>query len=179
MIYFTGDFQSDCYILFQYIDELPLFTTNNRKKYNNNVRPISNVYGTTCFSKVQNRFGTTEKIKNPDADNYFTKLRGDFPEYQEIFEEFMQEYTEFDFNQVVINRDFKITKHLDASNVGESMIIGLGDYDGGELNIERKGGIDKVDIKHKFYKFNGSEEPHWVSDFKGRRYSLVFYSIKN
>ena len=61
-----------------------------------------------------------------------------FPEYQEIFEEFMQEYTEFDFNQVVINKDFKITKHLDASNVGESMIIGLGDYEGGELKYRKK-----------------------------------------
>ena len=178
MIYFTGDFETDCYILYQYIDELPLFTTNNRKKYNNDVRPISNVYGTTCFSKVQNRFGTTEKIKNPDSDNYFTKLRGDYPEYQEIFEEFMQEYTEFDFNQVVINKDFKITKHLDASNVGESMIIALGDYIGGKLVIERNGGTEAVNIRHKFYKFNGSEEYHWVEDFENTRYSLVFYNIK-
>ena len=97
---------------------------------------------------------------------------------KEVSKSFLAEYTGFEFNQVVINKDFKITKHLDASNVGESMIIALGDYIGGKLVIERNGGTEAVNIRHKFYKFNGSEEYHWVEDFENTRYSLVFYNIK-
>jgi hypothetical protein len=43
---------------------------------------------------------------------------------------------------------------------------------GGELNVEG----EKINIKNKFYKFNGSEKIHFVEPWTdGDRYSLVFY----
>ena len=51
MKFFTGDFETDCYMLYMYLDEMELFTTQNRQKYNKDKkRPISNVYGTNQFS---------------------------------------------------------------------------------------------------------------------------------
>jgi len=137
-MYFTNNFNQDCLELYLYLDALPLFTTSNRAKYNNGKRPISNVYGTTNFGVVANKQGICgHKLKNPNGAGYLTKLKGLYPEYQEIFEEFVKlHYGNFEFSQVVINKDFKITKHLDAKNVGESIIIGLGDYIGGELIVE-------------------------------------------
>ena len=181
MEYFTNDYETDCYIMYGYLEVLPIFRTTNRAKHNNGVRPISNVYGTTQFSKICNKYESViYRKKNPNGKGYLTKLKEFHPEYEFIFKEFMDLYGKgFDFNQVVINYNFKITKHLDASNVGESMIIALGDYQGGELNIENeKGEIKTMDIKNKFYKFNGSKLYHWVNEFKGNRYSLVFYNIK-
>jgi len=172
MEYFTGDFDTDCMILYQYIDELPLFPTNNRKKYNNDIKPISNVYGTTQF---ENNNG----LKRPkdEGGGYKTKLKEYYPEYQKIFEEFMDEYTNFSFNQVVINKNFKILPHKDAKNVGQSYIIGLGDYKGGELVIDYETYQETKNINHQFYTFDGSKYKHWVKDFKGDRITLVFYNI--
>ena len=100
-----------------------------------------------------------------------------YPEYQDIFEEFVKlHYGDFKFNQIIINRDFKITRHIDAKNVGESIIIGLGDYQEGKLVVELENEIKKIDIKNKFYKFDGSKYYHFVEQFKGNRYSLVFYN---
>lgn len=178
MYYFTNDLEQDCLNLFLYIDSLPLFSTNNRNKLNDGKRCFSNVYGTTKFSVISNYAGISSiRVKNPFGDGYLTKLKNSFPEYQNIFEEFVYYHANnFNFDQVVINKDFKITRHLDAKNVGESIIIGLGDYQGGELIVEREDSIEKIDIKNKFYKFNGSKYYHYVEDFVGTRYSLVFYN---
>ena len=173
MNYFTGIFEDDCYTMYMYLEIIPLHNSGNRAKLNNGKSPKSNVYGTTTF-KTNN--GTPRE--HSSGKNYKTKLRTEFPEYEFIFKEFIYLHAKsFLYNQVVINKNFKITKHKDASNVGESIIIGLGDYEEGFLNIEENGKVKSVDIKNKFYKFNGSLLPHWVSEFKGNRYSLVFYNI--
>ena len=169
MEYFTNDFETDCYIMYGYLEDLPVFRTTNRAKHNDGVRPISNVYGTTNFSKICNKYDSViYRKKNPNGKGYLTKLKENYPEYEFIFQEFISLHGKnFKFNQIVINY-----------NLGESMIIGLGEYSGGKLNIENKNGkIKSVDIKNKFYKFNGSKLFHWVDEFKGNRYSLVFYNI--
>ena len=37
-------------------------------------------------------------------------------------------------------------------------------------------GIYKADSHYKPVKFNGSKYEHWVEDYEGERYSLVFFS---
>lgn len=178
MIYFTGDFQIDCFLLYQYVDELPLFSVKNRSELNpTGKRPISNVYGTTNFERISRGQGRYKYRQACPEGGFYTKLRTEHPEYEDIFKEFMNEYTDFKYNQVVINHNFEITKHTDAQNVGESYIIGLGDYEGGELCVDFDGNIVEKDIKHQFFTFNGSKYAHWVKPFKGDRYTLVFYNI--
>lgn len=181
MYYFTNNFEDDCFTMFMYLEGLPLFKTRNRQKYEPDGKTIlSNVYGTTCFSHTTSHNKKFYRTKNPLGDGYYTKLRNLYPEFANIFKEFIELYGDsFNFNQVVINRDFKISRHLDASNVGESMIIGLGDYEGGELCLERNDEVETHSIRNKFLKFNGSNIYHYVKDFTGIRYSLVFYNIAN
>lgn len=85
----------------------------------------------------------------------------------------------FQFSSIQYNKNHKAMKHTDGNNVGTSMIIGLGDYTGGELIVYDKDGKNptKHNIKNRFIKFNGSIYPHETAPFKGERYSLVFYNI--
>tara|TARA_R110000824_G_scaffold11745_2_gene51433 strand:+ start:786 stop:1310 length:525 start_codon:yes stop_codon:yes gene_type:complete len=84
----------------------------------------------------------------------------------------------FDCTTIQFNKNYRIAKHIDGNNVGESYIIGLGDYSGGELIVYDSNDNPKyIDINHKFYKFNGSEFYHEVSDFIGTRITLVFFKL--
>ena len=59
----------------------------------------------------------------------------------------------------------------DTNNIGLSYIIGLGDYENGELSY----GDDVVDIKRKFLKFDG-DCPHHPLPHVGDRFSIVYYT---
>jgi len=87
---------------------------------------------------------------------------------------------DFEFSTIQYNKNYKIAKHIDKRNSGVSYIIGLGDYEGGELLVYFDG-KDKpptpVDIKNKFFTFDGSKYWHEVADFTGNRISLVYYNI--
>ena len=52
------------------------------------------------------------------------------------------------------NKNHRCAKHKDGRNVGESYIIGLGDYTGGELMVwdENDKNPKKHNIRNKFYK---------------------------
>lgn len=177
MNYFTGDFETDCMILYMYVNDLKLFSTRNREKYCKEGRPLSNVYGTTAFSYTTNMYGGKAYREPCPGGGYYTKLQSENPQYMDIFQEFVGEYVgNFEFNQIVINKNFEIMPHKDASNVGVSYIIGLGEYTGGELVVDYEDHKEYHDIRHKFYTFDGSKYLHWVEPFKGERFTLVFYN---
>ena len=52
------------------------------------------------------------------------------------------------------------------------MIVGLGDYSGGELVVEG----ELHDIRYKPLEFDGWQRKHWTAPFTGERYSLVWYT---
>jgi FkbM family methyltransferase len=78
------------------------------------------------------------------------------------------------FSTITINRNVLCKPHKDAKNNGTTMIIGLGDYTGGELVIE---GV-KHDIHYKPLYFNGFLHEHYNETWSGNRYTLMFYSYK-
>ena len=98
-----------------------------------------------------------------------------FPHIMKLFEEFIyNHYPEFKFDGVYVNKNVECKKHIDSKNVGESLLVGLGDYTGGETSIY----LDKehvFDIQNNSLIFNGSEIMHKSLPFKGTRYSLVFF----
>ena len=53
------------------------------------------------------------------------------------------------------------------------MIIGLGDYKGGELNLQEL----VYDIRNRFLIFDGSLQTHWTEPFIGERYTITYYTI--
>mgnify|MGYP003633308028 CR=1 FL=1 len=84
-----------------------------------------------------------------------------------------------EYTSVQYNNNQKCAKHIDGKNTGISTIIGLGDYEGGELLIYYNGENEPptpVDIKGKFYQFDGSKYYHETADFTGQRFSLVYFN---
>lgn len=109
---------------------------------------------------------------NKGDSKYNTK----FPELYKIIKDEMKKvidvyYPGFTYTTIQINKNVKCDPHIDKNNVDESLIVSLGDYDGGELIIEGK----EYDIKNKVLKFDG-HKGHWTNDFTGDRYSLIFFT---
>lgn len=92
----------------------------------------------------------------------------------EIYNECKNVFPDFEFNAVQINKNFKCDPHYDNKNSGISLVMGLGDYTGGELVIEG----EENDIRYKPIVFNGSTKQHWVNSFEGDRYSIVLFNLK-
>jgi hypothetical protein len=78
---------------------------------------------------------------------------------------------DFEFTTIQVNKNFACSPHIDKNNVGQSYIIGFGNYTGGELVVEGK----FFNIKNRWKKFDGNKG-HWVEPFEGTRYSLVFFT---
>ena len=92
----------------------------------------------------------------------------------EIYNECKRLYPEFKFSGVMLNKNFECEPHKDKGNEGMVKIIGLGEYEGGELVVE---GIEH-DIKHKEANFEASTKEHYVKKFNGDRYSVVLFQHK-
>jgi len=101
------------------------------------------------------------------------------PLYEECIELMQHHDPTFQFSTIQINDNTTCAKHIDSNNVGESYIIGIGEYQGGDLRVFGVDGCDYVDvnIKNKFYKFDGSKFPHMTLPFTGNRFSIVYYNI--
>jgi hypothetical protein len=128
--------------------------TNRRNNISNEKNPKSMIAG---MRKWRNKWGKC-------------RLSIEYPELDTQLKDFIQDKS-FEYTTVTLNKNFKCLPHYDSKNIGDSYIIGLGDYTGGELNIN---GV-KHDIKNKWLKFNGSKNKHWVERFTGDRYTLVYY----
>lgn len=140
------------------LKKITFVKTNNRKNINNQIAPLSMIMG---YRKWCSDYGLSAASKK-------------YPLLYEKIKELIADHDpDFEFTTITMNKNFKCQPHKDGKNIGNSYIIGLGDYDDGELNVEN----EKIDIKHKFYKFNGSEKTHFVEDWKnGDRFTLVFYN---
>jgi hypothetical protein len=74
-----------------------------------------------------------------------------------------------------VNRNAQFNPHVDSGRglgQSKSMIVGLGDYVGGEILIEGK----PYDIKYEPLEFDGWKQRHWTAPFDGERFSLVWFT---
>jgi hypothetical protein len=79
----------------------------------------------------------------------------------------------FTFTTITINYNYASAPHRDVNHEdGRARIIALGDFEGGELNIEGRG---DVDIRNNWYDFDG-RILHSTKPFLGERYSLVYFT---
>ena len=128
---------------------------------------------------------TKSRMPSDISGLYYTKLRAEHPELKGILQQLVDLHSpeKITVDQVQINRNWRAPPHRDAGNVGESSIIGFGDYVGGQTIVEYGTHTDpdkmkEYDIKNKFARFDGSRYTHYTMPFSGDRYSLVFYSHK-
>jgi hypothetical protein len=92
-----------------------------------------------------------------------------------IYNECKRLYPNHKFTGIMINKNFQCDPHKDNGNEGAVIIIGLGNYTGGELVAE---GIE-YNIRNKDLKFEASKIEHYVKPFEGDRYSVVLFKHKN
>ncbi len=97
-----------------------------------------------------------------------------------IYNECKRLFPDFDFQMVVINKNFKSPPHKDINNTQQSLIVGLGDYDGGDLCIENPD--TKEVVEHCVWRsplyFDGKNCLHWVNDWKNDRYTIILGNSK-
>jgi len=97
----------------------------------------------------------------------------------ELATKFIKEYDpDFKYTSIQFSKCMRTPIHRDRNNVGESVIVGLGDYKGGTLDIYDGDIMSSIDVHHKPYKFNGSTTYHKTGDFEGMRYTITFFNIK-
>ena len=84
----------------------------------------------------------------------------------------------FKYTHITVNRNLRCARHMDKGNAGDSYICGFGDYSGGGLNVEKVGGGNGKthDIRGKLLRFDGKRMPHETMEFKGERFTAVWYT---
>ena len=187
-MYFTNNFFADSCLMYQYLDELELYTGSERsgQKFFDRpkgcIKPESTKYGHTWKSYLS---PTKNREYDPAVGLYKTKLMVDYPHLLYLFKEYASyHFPDFSWSQVTINKmetGCSIKEHIDKVNVGDSVLVAFGDYTGGRTHVENKEtkGYDIIDCRQKITIFNGSQLKHKVDEIKnGKRYSLVFYNNK-
>jgi len=91
-----------------------------------------------------------------------------------IYNECKRLFPDFSFECVIINKNLLCPPHKDINNIGDSIIIGLGDYTGGDLIIEGEPHC----ILYSPLIFNGHEKTHWTAPFTNDRFSIILCTSK-
>merc|ERR1719375_204968 len=119
-----------------------------------------------------------------------------YPEFGRLLNRWLREHVdakdlgaEFVYTSININKNYAGRLHRDGNNVGPSMLKAFGDFTGGQLNyfaeddrsakLEVLGAMKntsvKLDVQKGVVLFDG-KRGHAVDDFRGERYSLVFFT---
>ena len=126
---------------------------------------------------------------NRKGYDYFVKNKN-HPEVYKALVEFGESIVPkgWDFQTIQLNHNAKAKKHIDKNNVGKSVIIGIGDYNGGELRAFTPDSSKHHDynIKDRPLMFNGAILPHETQPFsnptvyeRGKgRYTIVYFRHK-
>jgi len=83
----------------------------------------------------------------------------------------------WDYTTITLNHGVQAIKHKDSRNVGRSIIVGIGDYEGGSLRVwdPNDENPQDLDIKDKPTMFNGALLSHETQPFTGQRYTIIYY----
>eukprot|EP00978_Attheya_sp_CCMP212_P039786 scaffold210454_cov45-Attheya_sp.AAC.1 len=87
----------------------------------------------------------------------------------------LQEIDRGSSSHCAVNFNAQFTPHVDSGRgLGQSlsMIIGLGDYNGGEIIVEGA----PYPIRYQPLEFDGWRLRHWTNQYEGERFSLVFFT---
>ena len=114
---------------------------------------------------------------------HLSKLHNEQPEMFELLCRFVWEHDPtFTFSSITLNKDLQCPPHVDANNVGPSLIIGLGNYDGGELVVEgkkyesRTSGLNMMAPRPTGLKFLQVRDTHlYIIPYVGHQLYFIIY----
>ena len=182
MMYFTGEFHADVGIMFEILEEIPFYSGSERQKMtrhsNKDGKMGSMCYGYTWkgFLKRDKEGNKISRKQSPYPGLYLTKVMELYPHLHDIFAEFASlHFPDFEYTSVQMNRNFPCPRHIDSKNIGESVLLNIGNYTGGELVVEYEDGDKIINNINSLYRFNGSKYHHYTLPFTGTRYALVFF----
>jgi hypothetical protein len=179
------DFYGDCLLIYDLIKEVfkdaqsgtarrVMYEEGNKEKQPIGAYSITLGHTWRGYISPSKAREPSEVFKSLFETVYFSRNKDVYFYLKEFVNKY---YPDFEFTEIQINYNWKSPKHKDKLNYGDSLIIGLGDYKGGELIIEKEDGEEKHDINCKFLKFNGAKYTHYTKPWDGDRLSLVFYNI--
>jgi len=173
---FTGHWEHDLQILECFLEDIDYKTATSRLQKFKIKRSQG---GSVLMGYTYRGFLSKDKSRVwcPKMKKFETKLMTDRPDLWLYFEMFRDLYfRDFNFTGVQLNYNYKIGPHFDANNIGESVLVCCGDYTGGSTIVEMNDGLHYFDGKKAPVIFDGSKYKHWVEEFAGERYSLVFFN---
>ena len=176
--YFTGDWWADNAIMVQFLEDVEFYSGSERVKMYKMPKGVdggSMTMGTTWKSYLS---PTKNREKDLETGMSKTKVYSEYPELKEIFKEFANIwFPDFEWTQTQMNKNFTCPPHKDSKNIGESVAVGFGSYEGGELVLVDENKKETlININIAPFKFNGSLITHYVKPYTGDRYSLIFFS---
>lgn len=118
------------------------------------------------------------KVKALDKGYVRSRFDARFPDLLKAARRLIKAHDpSFKYTSIQVNKNMKCIPHKDTNNIGMSYIIGLGKYTGGHLALgDDPKTLKKVNIRNKFFKFDGRHTTHQVTPFEGERYSLVYFT---
>jgi hypothetical protein len=154
--------------IYEELEKITLPTTYNK---NGGIGHQLRLGADTQRNARHTTFGLTRFQGKTQKSRYASK----YPHMLPLFEKFIKEHLpDFEYTSVYVNRNVKCKPHYDKINIKDSLIVGCGDFTGGETVVDE----EDFDIKENSVMFNASEILHSSKDWEGTRYSLVFFSIK-
>ena len=98
------------------------------------------------------------------------------PRLHKLLHDFGEQYVRphINWTSVQVNVNFSCAPHKDVGNMGESYIVGLGNYVNGELMVEDF----PYDINYRGLLFDGSQRVHSTRDWRGYRVTLVYHTLE-
>ncbi len=136
---------------------------NGKMKVN---RSLGNLCESITFGYVQPAFTKAGTIRP-------AKANGMYPEfYKELKRMIKTIEPNFKYDSICVNHNLECLEHKDKYNKASSIIVGWGDYEGGELWVE---GIP-FNIKEYPLRFNGGICRHKTLPFKGDRWTAIYFN---
>ena len=79
----------------------------------------------------------------------------------------------FRYDAITVNQNNICQPHRDKGNLGSSLLVTGGDYEGGSFVIEG----EEIETKYNPVVFDG-HRLHWNEPFTGMRWSVIFFKIE-
>ncbi len=118
-------------------------------------------------------FGYTTKMFSKNREVISCRANGLYPEfYKELKRMINIIAPDFEYDSICVNHNLECKEHIDKYNKASSIIVGWGDYEGGDLIVE---GVP-LTIKEYPLRFNGGICRHKTDKFIGDRWSAIFFN---